>query len=152
MINELPDPVLTPVYRLKAVLDTPLADGMFTGRELNGNLLPGGSAGWQFVLPDGTALGKIRHTLRTDSGALLNVQAVLARATPRWPRGWGEVRTSTPASTFRAATHIETAHGHNAFGPTVAGHGERAAVLRAPLPSDPAGISSVLLDADSTIG
>ena len=53
MINELPDPVLTPVYRLKAVLDTPLADGMFTGGELNGNLLPGGSAGWQFVLPDG---------------------------------------------------------------------------------------------------
>ena len=58
MIKELPDPVLTPVYRLKAVLDTPLADGMFTGRELNGNLLPGGSAGWQFVLPDGTALGR----------------------------------------------------------------------------------------------
>jgi hypothetical protein len=50
VINELPDPVLTPVYRLKAVLGT-----------------------------------------------------------PRWPRGWGEVRTSTPASTFRAATHIETA-------------------------------------------
>ena len=81
MIKELPDPILTPVYRLKAVLDTPLAGGMFTGRELNGNLLPGGSAGWQFVLPDGTALGKIRHTLRTDSGALLNVQAVLAGAT-----------------------------------------------------------------------
>jgi hypothetical protein len=124
VIDELPDPVLTPVYRLKAVLGTPLecgdvlaghrrvvplAGGMFTGPELNGNLLPRGSAGWQIVLLDGTALGKIRYTLRTDSGALLNVQAVLARATPRWPRGWGEVRTSTPASRFRAATHIETA-------------------------------------------
>jgi hypothetical protein len=100
VINELPDPVLTPVYRLKVVLGTPLecgddlaghrrvvplADGMFTGPALDGNLL------------------------RTDSGALLNVPPVLARATPRWPRGWGEVRTSTPASTFRAATHIETA-------------------------------------------
>jgi hypothetical protein len=87
----------------------PLAGGMCTGRELNGNLLPGGSAGWQIVPPDGTALGKIRYSLRTDSGALLYVQAVLARATPRWPRGCGEVRTPTPASTFRAATHIETA-------------------------------------------
>jgi len=84
VINELPDPVLTPVYHLKAVLGTPLecgdvlaghrrvvplAGGMFTGPELNGNLLPGGSAGWQTVLPDGTALGKIRYTLRTDSEA-----------------------------------------------------------------------------------
>jgi hypothetical protein len=93
VINELPDPVLTPVYRLKAVLGTPLecgdvlaghrrvvplAGGMFTGPELNGNLLPGGSAGWQIVLPDGAALGKIRYTLRTDSGDIAKAVARLA--------------------------------------------------------------------------
>ena len=48
---------------------------MFTGPELNGNLLPGGSASWQIALPDGTALVEIRYTLRTDRGALLYVRS-----------------------------------------------------------------------------
>ena len=85
MINELPDPVLTPVYRLKAVLGTPLecgdvlaghrrgvplADGMFTGPELNGNLLLGGSARWQIVLPDGTARFDASARYRGSPGAI----------------------------------------------------------------------------------
>ena len=89
MINELPDPVLTQVYRLKAVpgpkLDfgnvprghrwfVPLAGGTFTGPELSGSLLSGGSASWQIVLPDGTARVETRYTLRTDRGALLHVR------------------------------------------------------------------------------
>jgi hypothetical protein len=53
----------------------PLTGGAFTGPELNGKLLPGASADWQIVLPDGTALGDIRHTLQTDGGALLYVQS-----------------------------------------------------------------------------
>jgi hypothetical protein len=90
VINELPDPVLTQVYSLKAVMGppvdfgnvlaghrrvVPLVGGTFTGPELNGNLLPGGSASWQIVLPDGTALVEIRYTLQTDRGDLIYVRS-----------------------------------------------------------------------------
>jgi hypothetical protein len=33
-------------------------------------LVGGTSAGWQVVLPDGTALGDVRYTLKTGGGAL----------------------------------------------------------------------------------
>jgi hypothetical protein len=122
----LPDPSLTPVYRLEATLGepldlgdlaqgrrriVPLTDGTFAGPELSGTLLPGSSADWQTVLPDGTALGDIRYTLQTDDGDLLYVQSrsvrhgsadVLARLT----RG-DEVDASE--YTFRTSTQIETA-------------------------------------------
>jgi hypothetical protein len=90
VINELPDPVLTQVFTLKAVMGlpqdfgdvlaghrqvVPLVGGMFTGPELSGNPLPGGSARWQVVLPDGAVLAEVRYTLRTDSGALLYVRS-----------------------------------------------------------------------------
>jgi hypothetical protein len=125
-MNELPEPRLTHVYRLEAALGEPLeigdvsqgyrrivpqTGGTFTGRQLNGKLLPGASADWQTVLPDGTAIGDIRHTLQTDDGALLYVQsrsvrhgspAVLARLA----RG-DDVDASD--YTFRAAAQIETA-------------------------------------------
>ena len=110
MINELPDPVLTQVYRLKAVMGplldfgdvlagrrrvVPLVGGTFTGPELNGSLLPGGSASWQIVSPDGTVRLEIRYTLQTDRGALLYVRSsgvgqgnrqVAARCTARGHR------------------------------------------------------------------
>jgi len=111
VINELPDPVLTQVYRCKSVLGlavdvgevrgghrwvAPLVGGTFTGPELSGSLLPGGSATWQ-VLPDGTAHAEARYTLRTDGGALLYVHL----------RGVGH---GDPAKcAFHAATRIETA-------------------------------------------
>jgi hypothetical protein len=97
MSARLPGPSLTRVYRLDATagepLDlggiaqgrrriVPLTGGTFTGPELNGKLLPGSSADWQIVLPDGTALGDIRYTLRTDDGDLLFVRA----NTPSAPR------------------------------------------------------------------
>src|SRR2546426_3493047 len=90
MSARLPDPSLKRVYLLEATLGdpldlgdvaqghgriVPLTGGTFTGPELNGTLLPGVSADWQIVLPDGTALGDIRYTLRTDDGALLYVQS-----------------------------------------------------------------------------
>jgi hypothetical protein len=53
----------------------PLVGGMFTGPELSGNLLPGGSARWQLVLPDGAVLAEVRYTLRTDRGARLYVRS-----------------------------------------------------------------------------
>src|SRR5207244_11500718 len=90
MTGLLPDPSLTLIYRLEAVLGepldlgdvsqgrrriVPLTGGTFAGPELNGRLLPGSSADWQIVLPDGTALGDIRYTLQTDDGNLLYVQS-----------------------------------------------------------------------------
>ena len=123
---QLPDPRLRPVYRLEALLgepvdlgDTaqghrrivPLAGGTFTGPAISGTLLPGASADWQTVLPDGTALGDIRYTLQTDGGDVLYVQSrgvrhgsaeVLARL------GRGE-HVDASEYTFRASTQIETA-------------------------------------------
>ena len=122
----LPDPRLTPVYRLEATLgepvdlgDTahghrrivPLAGGTFTGPALSGTLLPGASADWQTVLPDGTALGDIRYTLQTHDGDVLYVQSrsvrhgsaeILARL------GRGE-DVDPSEYTFRTSTQIETA-------------------------------------------
>ncbi len=126
MENRLPDPRLTRVFRLEATLGEPLdlgdtprgrrrivpaSGGTFAGSELNGKLLPGASADWQIVLPDGTTLGDIRHTLQTDDGALLYVQSrgvrhgsadVIARL------GRGE-DVAPSEYTFRTWTQIETA-------------------------------------------
>src|SRR5262249_13558354 len=126
VIHRLPDPRLTRVYRFEASLAPPLhlrhtapghrrivalTGGTFTGPELNGRLLPGASADWQIVLPDGTALGDIRYTLQTESGDLLYVQSrgvrhgsaeVLARL------GRGE-EVDASEYTFRTSTQIETA-------------------------------------------
>jgi hypothetical protein len=124
--SELPDPRLTKVYRLEATLGAPLdfgevtaghrrivplTGGTFAGPKINGRLLPGASADWQIVLPDGTALGDIRYVLQSDDGDLLYVQSrsvrhgsaeVLARL------GRGE--SVDPAEyTFRTSTQIETA-------------------------------------------
>jgi muconolactone delta-isomerase len=123
--NRLPEPRLTQVYRLEAALgqplelgDTaqghrrivPLTAGTFTGPGISGKLLPGASADWQVVLPDGTARGDIRYTLQTDRDELLYVQSwgirhasaeVLARL------GRGE-DVDASEYTFRTATRIET--------------------------------------------
>src|ERR1700722_3350649 len=124
--DRLPEPRLTRVYRLTATLGRPLdlgerpqghrrivpqTGGTFTGPELHGKLLPGTSADWQIVLPDGTSFGDIRYTLQTDGGDLLYVQSrgvrhgsaeVLARL------GRGD-DVDASEYTFRTATQIETA-------------------------------------------
>jgi muconolactone delta-isomerase len=122
---ELPVPRLSPVYRLEAALgepldlgDTPqghrrvvaLADGTFTGPELNGRLMPGASADWQILLADGTAVADLRYTLQTDGGDLLYVQAHGARhgsaeVLARLARGEA---VDASEYTFRTATQIET--------------------------------------------
>ncbi len=126
MTDELPDPRLRKVYRLEATLgqpldvgDTaqghrrivPLTGGAFTGPQINGELLPGTGADWQILLADGTAVGDIRYTLRTDGGDLLYVRSrsirhgsaeVLARL------GRGE-EVDAGEYTFRTSTRIETA-------------------------------------------
>jgi hypothetical protein len=89
----------------------PLTGGTFTGPQLSGTLVPGASADWQIVLPDGTALGDVRYTLQTHGGDLLYVQSrgvrhgsaeVLARL------GRGE-DVDPGEYTFRTSTKIETA-------------------------------------------
>jgi hypothetical protein len=125
-MSGLPEPRLTPVYRLEAALGdpldvgevsqghrriVPLTGGTFAGPEFNGKLLPGASADWQIVLPDGTALGDIRYTLQTDGGALLYVQSRgvrhgSAEVLERLARG-DDVDASEYV--FRTSTQIETA-------------------------------------------
>ena len=126
MTLRLPDPRLTQIYRLEIEFAPPLdlgevdgghrrivaqTGGTFTGPEINGKLLPGSSADWQIVLPDGTAHGDIRYTLETDGGDLLYVQSrsvrsgdpdVLARLA-------GDEEVDPSEYTFRASTQIETA-------------------------------------------
>jgi hypothetical protein len=128
----LPEPRLTRIYCLDAVLGepldlgevsqghrriVPLAGGTFSGPELEGKLLPGGSADWQIVLPDGTALADLRYTLETGDGALLYVKAqgvrhgradVLARL------ALGE-DVDPSEYTFRTSTRIETASAPHAW-------------------------------------
>jgi hypothetical protein len=126
MSDRLPEPRLTRVYRLEAVLGepldlgqitqghrriVPLTAGTFTGPELNGELVGGASGDWQIVLPDGTALGDIRYTLKTDGGALLYVRSESVRhgsaaVLARLARG-DDVDASE--YTFRTSTQIETA-------------------------------------------
>lgn len=124
---DLPRPRLTRIYRLRAGVgeplelgDTaqgrrrivPLTTGTFESAMLgSGTLVPGVSADWQTILADGTALGDIRYTLRTEAGHLLDVRSrsvrhgsaeVLARLADGEPVDPHEY-------TFRAATQIETA-------------------------------------------
>jgi hypothetical protein len=128
MTTRLPEPRLTLVYRLEAELGEPVdigdvsagrrrivpqTGGTFSGPELNGRLLPGSSADWQIVLPDGTALGDIRYTLETDGGALLYVQSRGVRhGSPEVLERLDRGEDVDPSEyTFRTSTWIETASG-----------------------------------------
>ncbi len=126
MSDQLPDPRLRKVYRLEVTLGEPLdfgevaqghrrivpqTGGTFTGPEISGTLVPGASADWQIVSPDGTSFADIRYTLQTDGGDLLYVQARgvrhgSAEVLARLARG-EDVDASE--YTFRTATQIETA-------------------------------------------
>ena len=125
MNSRLPDPRLNLIYRLEATVGdpqdvgeisaghrriVPLTGGTFSGPELRGILLPGASADWQIILPDGTTLGDVRYTLKTEHGDLLYVQSQGVRHGPpevleRLGRG-EDVDASE--YTFRTATTIET--------------------------------------------
>jgi muconolactone delta-isomerase len=124
--GQLPIPRLTLAYRLEATLGqaldlgavaggrrriVPLTGGTFSGPEVSGELLPGGSADWQIVLADGTALGDIRYTLRTDGGDLLAVRSRGVRhGAPEVLSRLGRGEDVDPREyTFRTSTQIETA-------------------------------------------
>ena len=123
---ELPAPRLTKVYRLEATVASPvdlgdvaqgrrrivaLTGGTFIGPDLEGTLVPGASADWQIVRPDGTALGDIRYTLQTSGGDVLYVQSRSVRhgsAEVLDRLGRGE-DVDPSEYTFRTSTQIETA-------------------------------------------
>jgi Protein of unknown function (DUF3237) len=124
--RRVPEPRLTQVYRLEATLApplelgetaqghrriVPLTGGTFSGPEMSGKLLPGASADWQTILPDGTALGDIRYTLQTDGGDLLYVQSRSIRhGSPEVLARLGRGEDVDPGEyTFRTSTLIETA-------------------------------------------
>jgi muconolactone delta-isomerase len=124
--SHFPEPRLTQVYRLEATLApplelgetaqghrriVPLTGGTFSGPEISGKLLPGASADWQTILPDGTALGDIRYTLQTDGGDLLYVQSRSIRhGSPEVLARLGRGEDVDPGEyTFRTSTRIETA-------------------------------------------
>jgi hypothetical protein len=126
MSTELPTPILRHVFRIDASLGdpvdlgetaagrrriVPLTGGRVTGAELSGAVLPAGSADWQLVRDDGSSVGDIRITLRTDAGHTVYVQSRATRHGPpevlaRLARG-----DQVPPSeyTFRSSTAIETA-------------------------------------------
>jgi muconolactone delta-isomerase len=129
-LNEggLPAPRLRFVYRLEAGLGepldgdvpgghrriVPLVHGAFSGPELNGTLVAGASADWQLVQGDGTALGDIRYTLRTDDGDLLYVRSSSVRhGSPEVLARLARGEDVDPAQyTSRASTRIEAAAPH----------------------------------------
>ena len=74
-------------------------------------LLPGASADWQIVLPDGTALGDIRYTLQADRGDLLYVrsQSVRHGSAEVLARLGRDEEVDASEYIFRTSTQIETA-------------------------------------------
>ncbi len=100
--RQLPAPRLTLIYHLEITLGHPLdlgttaeghrrivpqTGGTFTGPELRGTLLPGASADWQIVLPDGTAICSMSN------------REACATVAPRFSHGSRGVKTLTRAST-----------------------------------------------------
>jgi hypothetical protein len=88
----------------------PLTGGTFAGPVVGqGKLLPGASADWQTILPDGTALGDIRYTLQTDAGSVLYVQSRSVRHGS--PEVLGRLASGEDVDpseyTFRTATQIQ---------------------------------------------
>jgi muconolactone delta-isomerase len=125
--DDLPRPSLTLVYRLRAAAGealelgqtdhgrrriVPLTGGSFDSAILGtGTLVPGVSADWQTVLNDGTVVGDIRYTLRTDSRHVLAVRSHSVRhGTPEVLARLNQGEPVDPREyTFRTVTRIETA-------------------------------------------
>lgn len=129
MNSRLPDPRLNLVYRLEATVGNPqdlgeifaghrrivpLTGGIFAGPDLRGTLVPGASADWQIVLPDGTVLGDVRYTLQIEQGDLLYVQSQGVRhGDPEILERLGRGEDIDAAEyTFRTSAKIETGAAH----------------------------------------
>jgi hypothetical protein len=122
---ELPHPRLRHVYRLEAQLEPPIdvgstplghrrvlafAGGRAEGDEFRATLVPGSSADWQILRPDGSAVADIRYTLQTDAGACLYVQAAgIRHGSPGVLERLAHGEEVAPTEyTFRTTVKIET--------------------------------------------
>ncbi len=118
MSGLLPDPSLTRVYRLEATVGeplefgdiaqgrrriVPLTGGTFAGPELNGTLLPGSSADWQIVLPDGTPSATSATRSRpTTATCSTSSHGACVTAAPKYSHVSRAAKTSTQANTRSA--------------------------------------------------
>jgi hypothetical protein len=95
----------------------PLTGGHFEGPRLRGTVLPGSSADWLLLRPDGVLELDFRATLRTDDGALISMRSFgLRHGPPDVIAAIGRGETVDPASYyFRTTPRFETAHPNYAF-------------------------------------
>jgi hypothetical protein len=90
----------------------PLGGGTFEGPRLRGTILPGGSADWQLLRPDGVLEMDLRVTLQTDDGALISMRSFgLRHGPPEVIAAIGRGEVVDPSTYyFRSMPRFETAH------------------------------------------
>src|SRR5215468_3750007 len=95
----------------------PLAGGTFEGPRLRGTVLPGGSADWLLLRPDGVLEMDLRITLKTDDGARISMRSFgLRHGPPDVIAAIGRGETVDPATYyFRTTPRFETGHPAYAF-------------------------------------
>jgi hypothetical protein len=116
-------PLLTMKVKVARVLDVgavpygarriaPLDGGTFEGPRLRGTVLPGGSADWLLLRPDGVLELDLRATLQTDDGALISMKSFgLRHGPPAIIAALGRGETVDPSTYyFRTTPRFETAH------------------------------------------
>jgi hypothetical protein len=121
-------PLMTMTVKVARVLDVgavphgtrriaPLGGGTFEGPRLHGTVLPGSSADWLLLRPDGVLELDFRATLQTDDGALISVKSFgLRHGPPEIIAALGRGETVDPSTYyFRTMPRFETAHPAYAF-------------------------------------
>src|SRR6202163_814402 len=95
----------------------PITGGDFDGPRLRGSVLPGGSADWLLLRPDGVLELDLRMTLRTDDGALVSMRSFgLRHGPPDVMEALARGEAVDPAAYyFRTTPRFETAHTAYAF-------------------------------------
>ena len=95
----------------------PIGGGVFEGPRLRGTVLPGGSADWLLLRPDGVLELDLRVTLETDDGALISMKSFgLRHGPPEIIAALGRGEGVDPSSYyFRTTPRFETAHPRYAF-------------------------------------
>src|SRR5262249_9363818 len=95
----------------------PLAGGHFEGSRLRGTVLPGSSADWLLLRPDGVLELDLRATLRTDDGALISMTSFgLRHGPPDVIAAIGSAERVDPGSYyFRTTPRFKSAHPTYAF-------------------------------------
>src|SRR5580692_1929063 len=90
----------------------PITGGDFEGPWLRGSVLPGSSADWLLLRPDGVLELDFRATLRTDDGALISMKSFgLRHGAPEIIAALGRGEAVDPSTYyFRTTPRFETAH------------------------------------------